>query len=138
MIFNSTNYFFVFYSFYLEALQKRFVISIIQIFMYFVEITAKLLAIFVFRSFILYLIFSVAFILLTNVICAFYVYGKEPYLLKKSKINLPKPFCMAGSFFLTKNRTNNTIVRITARIAPIMIDTSNSNNINIPLSYIFV
>ena len=87
MIFNSTNYFFVFYSFYLEALQKRFVISIIQIFMYFVEITAKLLAIFVFRSFILYLIFSVAFILLTNVICAFYVYGKEPYLLKKSKIN---------------------------------------------------
>ena len=101
MIFNSANYFFVFYSFYLEALQKRFVTSIIQIVTYVLEVTTKILSIFIFKSFILYLICSVIFILITNITCMVYVYKKEPYLLKKSKIeqgdlkNIKKLFGMA-------------------------------------------
>lgn len=85
MLCNSANYLVIFYQFFLETIQKRYIVSIVDLIIYVFGIIAKLF--FIFRNkYIPYLMVDVSSGIIINFVCWFITYKKYPYLRGKLKI----------------------------------------------------
>jgi len=82
MLCNSTNYLVIFYQFFLESVQKRYIVSIIDMFVYMIGLVAKIYFI-VTNKYVFYLFVEASTGIIVNIICCFMTYKMYPYLRGK-------------------------------------------------------
>lgn len=88
LLFSVGSYFFIFYSFFMEAIQKKYLVSIISLLSYFFLMISQILVIKYFPNYLIYLIVSLSQGLLVYIICRILTYRIYPYLKQKTKIGL--------------------------------------------------
>lgn len=88
LILNSLNYWFIFYNFFLETIQKRFVLSIIQSIAVVVQSVLSIAVLIVFDSYIMYL--AVTLITQNAVAIASRAFGLKYYPFLKGRLDIDK------------------------------------------------
>lgn len=87
MVFNVISYWVIFYNFFLEAAQKRYVLSVVQAVVTIVTTIINIVTLLIFKSFIIYMITSLALSGCVGIISKYIGYHYYPFLRKKHKIN---------------------------------------------------
>lgn len=83
---NSFNYLVIFYQFFLESVQKRYLVSLIELPLYFIEILLQLLGIIILKNYLFYLLITSSTAVILNIVCMVVTYKKYPYLRKSHTI----------------------------------------------------
>lgn len=109
LVCNAANYFVIFYQFFLEAVQKRYYVTLIEIPLFLIEVVFQFLSIIFFHSYEVYLLVTVGTNVIINLGCSILVYVKYPYLRGRKTIQIEDRKDIGKLFKMAFHTFSNTI-----------------------------
>lgn len=100
LVLSSASYFYIFYSFFVEAIQKRHIVALVTLAIYCVTVAAQIVCLIKYKSFVIYTLLHLLQPLTVYFVCRRISFSEYPMLRKKVKLSkgdfrdLPQMFKM--------------------------------------------